>query len=380
MRKDWRYLAQRLNGDGTATFLDIDVPLTDVGIEDALNGSGGLTGKIDPEVARLKGDDGLPIFDEQSTALFAEKDGLIRGGGILTHSGMSGSEWALECTGHVGYPKKMPYTGNGVHYEYTDTLDIYRAIWAHLQDQVPGNIGLTFDTTKSGVLVGKELASEEYDPEGGAGGLTLQSQSYKLEWFADHDLDSNLNALAEDTPFDFHQTYFWTDSGQIQAHVEFGVPVLGRRRENLRFVIGENILVKPGVDRAGEDYADEVYVLGAGEGASMIRGHAVATQRRRLRRVVTISDPGLSTLARANSVARSELAWRNRLGDISSVVVRDTDQAPLGSMGVGDEIYIGGRTDWVEVNDWFRILNIAIRPNDPNVMELALARSDRIAS
>lgn len=374
----WRYIAQTLNGDGTADFLNFDVPLSGVEIEDQLSGPGGLSGSISPEFTRLKGSDGLPIFREWSTAIFAENQGVIHGGGILTHSNFNGAEWELECVGFTGYAKDMPYTGNGAHFVQTDTLDIYRFIWSHIQSQQGGNIGLEFAETKSGVKVGSELASEEYDPEGGDGGLTLQSQAYKLAWYQDHDLDSNLADLAEQTPFDYHERHWW-DGDVIRHRVDFGVPTIGRRRSELRFTIGENVFVKPDVEYPGEDYADEVFMLGAGEGSKMVRGHARGS-RTRLRRVTTLSDPSIRTLSKANTAARAELQWRYRLQDFSSISVRDHRHAPIGSVQVGDEIRVNGPTGWVHVDGWFRVLGRTIRPEDPSAMELEIVRTDRIAS
>lgn len=378
IRNRWRYFAERLNGDGTGTLIEPEIPLIDPEIEDVLSGPGGLSGKLAPEVARLVDSQGRPVFQEWSTAIYAEADGEIHGGGILTHSSFNGSEWDIECTGFTGYAKDMPYTGSGAYFVNTDTLDIVRYIWDHIQSQDGGNIGLEFDQTKSRLLVGSELASEEYDPEGGPGGLTLQSQAYKLRWYQDHDLSSNIDGLAEDTPFDYHERHFW-DGDVVRHYVDFGVPRLGRRRNSLRFVLGENIFAMPTLERDGDEYADEVYMLGAGEGASMIRGHAFSG-RTRLRRPTVLTDSSIRRLARANDKARGELQWRRSLDDISSVSVRNTPHAPIGAVNVGDEIYIAGNLGWVEAGAWFRVLSRTLKPQSPDVMGLELARSDRLAS
>lgn len=378
MAKDWRYIAQRLNGDGTATFLDFDLPLRDVEIEDVLSGVSGLNAKISPEVLRLKDAQGRPIFEEWSTAIFAESQGVIRGGGILTHSEFTGPEWSLECSGFMGYAKDMPYTGPGKFFIETDTLDIVRFIWDHIQNQDGSNIALSLGDAKSGLLVGSELASEEYDPEGGEGGLTLQTQAYKLAWYQDHDLISNINNLAADSPFDYRERHYW-DGEEIAHRIDFGVPTIGRKRDDLRFVIGENVFVLPSIERAGEDYASEVYALGAGEGAKMIRGHAT-TARRRLRRVAVVSDSSMRRRYQANNMANGELRWRQSLDDFSELVLRDHPHAPLGSVGIGDEIYVEGETGWVEAGAWCRVLSRTISPDSPNATTLSVARTDRIAA
>lgn len=380
----WRYFAERLNGDGTATLLDPDLPLGDVGLEDALSAPGGMTAKIDPELARLKGPDGKPLFDEWHTALWAECDGEVRGGGIFNHSSFTGSAWAIECVGFMGYWHRMPYTGNGQSFVNTDTLDIVRAIVDHVQGYEGGDLGLEVAQDKSGVLVGSDLASEEYDPEGGPGGLTLQSQAYKLAWYKDHDLLSNIDGLASDTPFDYHERHWFDGEGNLRHSLEFGRPeggrlVFGRRRNDLRFVYGENIFTDPGVERAGDDYADEVYVLGAGEGAKMRRGRATAP-RTRLRRPVVVSDPSIRETWRADRAAVDELRWRTNLEDLDTVVLRDHHHAPVGAVNVGDEIYIEGDTGWVEIGAWYRVIGQDIKPQSPDIVTLSVVRSDRIAA
>lgn len=376
-RTGWRYIASRLNGDGTETFLNMDLPLTEVEVTDALSAPGAINAKISPEVASLKDVDGNPLFVEWSTALYAEKDGDIRAGAIVNHCNFAGPEWGVETTGFVGYSKDLPYTGAGQNWVKTDTLDIYRAIWGHIQANDGGDIGLTFADTKSGLLVGSELHSEQYDPEGGSGGLTLQSQAYKLAFYQDHDLQSNLDGLATETPFDYREHHRWAPDGTITHSVEFGVPTLGRRRNDLRFSLGENIFTAPSITRAGEDYASEEYVLGAGEGARMIRGHAVVP-RSRLRRVAIKTDSSIRRVDKANRIAAGDLQWRQRLDDLSEVVVRDHPHAPVGSYEIGDEIYIQGRDGWIrDVASWYRITSVSTRPDDSSSAILQVLRSDR---
>jgi hypothetical protein len=376
----WRYVARRLHGDGTSTLLDPEVPLTDVQIDDVLSGINGLSGRISPEIQRLKAEDGLPLFEENSTAIFAESEGQIHGGGILTNSSFEGPNWDLECEGFIGYWQDMPYVGEGEYFVETDTLDIVREIIDHVQGIEGSDLGLTYDNTNSGLLVGSELASEEYDPEGGSGGLTLQSQAYKLNYYSTFDLLDNIESLSEDSPFDFRERHSIGADGEIISRLEFGVPRFHRKRQDLRFAIGENIFVKPEFERNGKEYASEVYALGAGEGAKMIRGHASTPRNGKLRKVAIVEDSSMRKLKRANSVAKRELAWRNKLGDFTAVIVHDTPHSPIGSVEIGDEIYVEGKTGWIEFGGWCRVLSRTLRPDSLGVMELGVARTDRIAS
>lgn len=375
----WRFIAERLNGDGSSEILHDDLPVSDPEIDDVESDLNALNFTITPEVKNMIADDGKPLLTEWSTAIYAEKDGQIRGGGIHVHSDFQGPSWAVECTGFLGYAKDMPYTGTGQFFIHTDTLDIARFLWTHIQAQDGGDIGLQFDNRKSGVLVGSSLTADEYDPAGPPGGLTLESQAYKLAYYQDLDLLSNFDDLASDTPFNYHERHYWLD-GEIKHRVDFPNPPLGvNARHDLRFAVGENIIISPDIPIEGDDYASETYLLGAGEGARMIRGHA-SYPRTRLRRVFVRSDPGVRRIGSANNLAMNDLMWRRNIDDISEIQVYDHPNAPEGSLAPGDYIFVQGEVDWFgEINSWYKVT--AIKTNPPLTMQtLTLARADKVWS
>jgi hypothetical protein len=375
-RPRWRYFAQRMTGDGaTAEILHPELPLSDVNIEDVLTGHNALSGTISPEFGSLIAEDGRPLLEEQGTAIWAEESGNIHGGGILTHSGFDGPDWSIECVGLTGYLQDLPYASSTFFVE-EDPLNIFRHIWTHVQSQEGGNVGLDVDPLLSGLLVGVELEQVEFDTQ--AGPVSFESGPYKLAYYQDHDLDENAGNLAADTPFDWHEEHYW--SGDVLRHrLRLGYPTIGFRRTDLRFVVGENVFTKPSLDRDGAEYADEVWVLGAGEGAAMLRGVARANINR-LRRVAVVTDPSLRSQSAVNAAARRELAWRNKIDVISEVVVRDHPHADVGSLSVGDEIRVQGDLGWIEHDSWYRVISRKITPASPDRMALTLIRSDRIAA
>lgn len=381
-RRGWRYFATRLHGDGTETLLDPDLPLEDVTVEDVLSGHNALSGRIEPAYARLLGPDGEPLLREYSTAIYAENDGDIRGGGILTSSGFEGPEWELEATGFTGYALDMPYTGSGYKGVKVDPIDAARVIWQHIQGQPGGNIGLEFDSTTTGgkVTIGTELKQVEFDSQSGP--LSFESGPYKLNWFTNHDLAGDFDDLATSTPFDYHERHYWDASGKLRHHVTIGYPKIGRRRPELRFVFGVNIFEPPAVERDGENYASGTMVLGAGEGNTMIKSIREPATRPggRLRRIAVVMDDTIKTRARADKRADQENQWRARLDDIESVVVRDHPNAPLGAVQVGDEIRLEGRGDWVTVDMWVRVLAISFQPENGQIAEYRVARTDKLTS
>jgi len=375
MARGWNYLAYRLNGDGTETLLSNDVPLSQPKIEHVLSGAGGVSGRISPEVSRLQTSKGDPIFDPWSTAIYAQKDGRIRGGGILVPLRSRGPELSLQAQAFTSYADGMPYFGE-LSRVNVDPMDMFREIWRHLQSFRGGNLGITLDTVKSPVRVGRKEERVEFKTDNGED-VSFEAGPHKLNYWDTTDLGAEAVRLAAETPFDFYETHAW--SGEQVAHrIRLGYPRLGRRRKDLSFVVGVNIFTPPPVDWEGDDYASEVVVLGAGQGRKMIRGTA-SRQTTRLRRVAVVQRKDLRTKASANLAAASEVAARLGDADISEVVVSDHPNAPLGSYELGDEILVQTRRGWSqELRLWVRILAMTIDPlTDETVLQVA--RVEKVA-
>lgn len=380
-RRGWRYFATRLNGDGTETLLHPDLPIEDVTVEDVLSGHNALSGKLTPVYKSLLAADGEPLFKEYSTAIYAENDGDIRGGGILTDSGFDGPEWTVEATGFTGYAIDLPYVDGGYKGIRVDPIDVARVIWSHIQSKPGGDIGLEFDatTTKGKVSIGTELRQVEFDTQSGP--ISFEAGPYKLNWYSNHNLASDFDNLAAETPFDYHERHYW-DGDTIRHHVDIGYPKLGRRREDLRFVYGVNVFDPASLARAGAMYASGTMVLGAGEGAAMIMSlrERPKTPGGRLRRIAVVVDDTIKSKGAADKRAEAENQWRARLDDVESVVVQDHPNAPLGAVNIGDEIRIEGKGDWIGIDMWVRVLGIAFQPANGNIAEYTIARTDKLIS
>lgn len=374
----WRYLAQRLTGDGLGEFIG-EVPLRSVGITDTLSGPTGLTGTVSPKTMQLIGDDGRPLLENWGTAIWAEESGLIRGGGILVHRGIAGPELSLECAGFTSYPKDMPYTDSWFGVEI-DPLDVVRHIWEHLQSKPGGNLGLQVSNVMTGLKIGVELEQVEFDTQEGP--VSFEAGPVKLAWYQTHDLGGEIDTLAADTPFDYHEWHQWAANGenQLEHFLDFGYPRLGNRRADLRFVIGENVFLVPSVEDTGEDYANETLVLGAGEGRTMLRGGA-AVNDGRLRRVKTTEDKSLRSLVSVNALAKRLLAWSSGIGDsVTEITVRNHHHAPLGSWQVGDDIRVQGEAGWTEVDQWARVLSSTMSPESGDAAVLTISRVDKVTA
>lgn len=366
---DWRYIASRLNGNGTETLLHTELPLTGVSITDTLSGPQAISASITPEIASLVAHDGGPVFEPWSTAIYAEKDGAIRAGTILADMTVrEGSILDLDCIGFAGYPKDQPYTST---YSVIgrDAIDIMRDIWKHLQSQTRGNIGLKLGSGLSGIKLGTALKKgQQADSENGP---------YKLAWYDTPDLLDKINELVKLGRFDYRERHAW--SGDTVAHyLDFGSPQLGRRRADLRFMVGENVSIIPDTKYIGDDYADEIMALGSGEGSKMVKGVKGRPGEKRLRRAKVIQDRLANTTAKALAVADKELRNSLALPTIDQIKVWDHPHAPLGSWAIGDEIFVQSPEGWQgNLALWARVISHTITPDDESVATLNLVPADR---
>lgn len=364
----WRYYAHRLNGDGTETRLASNVPLRGTGITRDFSGPGGITATISPQHRRLQTAGGEPLFQSWSTAIYAEKDGLIRGAGLVTDLEEDGPELTLDLPGFTYYPVQQPYIGENSIVR-ADACDVARHVWQHLQGKPGGNLGMTFDTYQSGTLIGTRPAAEGEDAAQYPGPYILADWQTK-------DLGAVFDDMAKAAPFEYLTDHWW-DGEQVRHHVRMGRD-LGRRRDDLRFVVGENIRVRPPINHGGEEYADEILILGAGEGSKMVRGLQQRASTGRLRRAQVIEAKDVQDTATANRRAAEELAYRLGDPDLDVLEVVDHPNAPLGSYDAGDQIRVRTRAGWSgELDLWVRILSLTIRP-ETNTTTLTVARAEKI--
>lgn len=293
-------------------------------------------------------------------------------------SSFNGPSWELDCIGFAGYPGGMPYTGS-VFFVESDPLDIVRHIWQHLQGQPGGNLDVVLDGTTSPKRIGTVLEQVEFDTTSGP--VSFEAGPKKLAWWLTDDLGKEIDDLAKATPFDYSEEHDWDPSGAtlINHRIRLHYPTKGRRRDDLRFMVGENIHITPDLERNGDEYANEVLALGAGEGRDMIHSWT-ARPDGRLRRVAVEADKQLRTIRDVSTFGQRKLAERLGLDEITSVTVINHPHAPYGSWDVGDEIFIQGDLGWVEAGLWCRILSSTISPDQGQTATLTVARTDSVTS
>ncbi|MFD7334938.1 hypothetical protein ACFV98_02895 [Streptomyces violascens] len=392
MTASWRYIATRALD---STVIDWDVPLALSGNpKRALSGPGSLSGTIEPEYARMLGPDSKPVIQEWGTKIFLEVDGHLRWGGIVTKLGYDGPKLSLECEGLTSYPHGIPFEDHLLSGElitppdpnagldknhdgyidgskpkrqvppppppYTgpriDAYDAFRTIWAHVQSRPYGNIGIAVDTHNLGELLG---AADGSDP-------------WQLSWWDHPDCGDALDSLAKLIPFDWVETHEWSPNGgnRIDHRVRLGNPRLGRKRSDLRFADAENISAIAKPNGLGDEFANEIQVLGKGEGRAMARAQ-VYRYDGRLRRVATIADKTLASDAALRTRGEQELAGRTQALEIPAIQITDHPNAPFGAWALGDDIRVQVHVPWVgDVDVWHRIVGDEISADGQCILNL----------
>ena len=384
----WRFLATRLTGKGSEYIIDPDLPLASVKITHAISDRGGLDAQITPEVSRLIGSDGLPVFTPWSTAIYAEKDGVIRAGGIVESVSESSPHLEVQCVGFVGYLDGMPFSDVYTGYRL-DPIAIGKMIWNHVQTQDQGNLGFIIDSNTSPMRVGKRghpaLRGRPviYDEQGGVALTALPPQAaeqddpYVLAWYQTSDLLSEFNKLAEAGGFDYLEHHYWVDADrtEIGHTLELKYPRIGRKRDDLRFVIGENVFARPKLTEDGIMFASEVWSMGSGEGSAMVHSMSSDHSQGRLRRVFVNSVKDVSDPQVITTLTQNELKFRSGQVSFDEIEVINTRFASYGDVSHGDQIFVQVGGGWYgAVNEWVRVIEISISPHENENMTMQVAR------
>jgi hypothetical protein len=367
---DWRYLAERLTGDGAGEIFESELPIEVESLSENLSAPPTMEGKITGQVKRLLASDGRRLLEPWGTAIYAVAGDEIKAGCIFKGSTFNGATWDIDTVGFTGYPQGMPYDGES-NFVGADPLDIYRHIWTHLQAQKNGNLGITVDSLKSPVRVGTPATTTEFETSSGEG-VAFESGPRKLNWWETKDLGEEIDSYAKETPFDWLERHFWEGS-TIRHHIDLGYPRIGSRRDDLTgFVYGSNLNTEPSITEG--EYANQVYALGAGEGRDRVRGYAGVTDGR-LRRARVIENKGDRSVQAAKSRASDSLkATRGDLV-VEELSVIDHPNAPLRGIHLGDEVQLYADTDWATVDQWVRVVGRRTRPGVDDVATFTVVRT-----
>lgn len=368
----WTFIAQRAPA---GEFLDWDVPIKTEGPEWQLSGPGSLRGTVSPDVGALRGSDGRLLLEEWGTLIYAEADGEIRWGGIVVACSFEGESWSLECAGFSTYPHGIPYEG-----EFTrigiDPVDAVKEIWSHVQSFPDSDLGVTVVGDSTPVRLGKNAWTEtRTNEDGSTEPVEHAAEPYELAWWDHPDCGDEIDELAKTAPFDWVEKHRWSPDRESVIHeIHVGYPRIGRRRDDLAFIQGDNVSSVVHVESNGDDYANAVLGVGAGEGAAMLR-RSTGLRDGRLRRVSVFSDKAINDTARLDALIADELNARRAAVRITSLDVVDHANAPIGSWQIGDDVLVRAEIPWLgEVEMWVRITGWTL--TDEHTATLEVTRSD----
>lgn len=329
-----RYHLQRIT---TGEWISRDFDLGQGTITRALSSPGGIQGVIEPELRQRVHSDGLRILEKWATAIYAERDGQIRAGGIVVDLGYEGGPVSIDTPGFTTYPHGIPYA-LATNFGRVDPLDVVRHIWNHLQSYSNGNLGVVVDSTTSPRRIGDN------------------ANPYGLLWWETPDCGTEIDNLARETPFDYAEEHAWANSAKsaVTHRLRLGYPRLGRRRDDMRFVEGENVTETVPIDDAGSEHANDFLGIGKGEGAAMIHSN-IAFVDGRLRRAKVITDK-TADKRRIDAILAYHQQRASEVQDIEEVHIIDHPNARIAAIDPGDDIALdidqpsfGRRRIWLRV-------------------------------
>ncbi|MFF3378117.1 hypothetical protein ACFYXF_34840 [Streptomyces sp. NPDC002680] len=338
-----------------------DLPLTGVEFGPALSATGSLTGAVEPRLAHLV----RSQLEPGNTKIYAERDGRLLWGGLIWRADPEGQQLNIEASGWGSYP----YRRYDVHgqlnargpYTHADPCEVIRDVWAYCQETPDGRLGIQVDDTTSKVTVGTPA-----DP-------------YRIDWWDTPSLGDVVADMAavEGGP-EWTEEAAW-HNGTPQGRIRIGWPRLGRRRTDIHFESGVNIVKAVPVEYDADNLAQVVIALGAGEGRNRRRAvDAVRDGRLRLEHLLDV--PGEKANDRLAARARQERVSRQVIGEVTEITVRDHPAARYGSWQTGDDVRVRVHDQWTDLDAWCRIVGWQIRPasgEDPEQAVLQLQRADR---
>lgn len=379
----WRFLALRPDGDGGEDLITSDLPVTDAEVVVNLSGPANIRITLPIHLHHLVGSDGNPVFAPWGTTLYVERDGKIIAGGIVNETDASGGVLHIQAVGHVGYLQDMPFMGEYGAYD-ADPLDLARYIWAHVQGQPGSNLGLSVDglrtnrrigTKGSPAFRGRPPIKDDFGnivTPAQAPRAAVDDEPFLLSWYQTSNLLEIFNNLAKVTPFDYAERHAWLGD-KIIHHLDLAHPTMGVKRDDLHFVVGENLIVTPKVYQTSASYASEIMLLGSGEGSQKVRAISSQPARSRLRRVAVISDPSIPHVTLAKAMTDNELKYMTGMPSITDMTVVDHPNAPIGTFDVGDMIFVQASNGWFsEADMWVRIASITYSPGQDETAQIVV--------
>lgn len=243
---------------------------------------------------------------------------------------------------HIVYDRETPREALSVLFYVTrdfswvryTTPDVVSAASDYLEQEHHLSVWKDIRRDPAGTISSLESWLEEHDEEG-------FPEPYELNWWSAPDLSVVLEELRETGGFDYVERTEW-DGDELVHFIEVRNRV-GRRLSDLKFELDQNVETRPELSRG--DIRTEVQAHGAGEGETTLNAKRTLNHRRLLRTVHHISDKDWVTQQQVNRGANQELREAQKALEytLDSIVIHDTDLAPLSLIEPGDYFELSGR-------------------------------------
>ena len=332
----------------TGAWQSLALPVQDLEYGDELNGPGSLTGRLSPRLVSQN----PTLLDPGTTLIYVESAGQLRWGGLIWDVRPQGDTFDIEAAGWSSYLQKRfdldGQLGGRGPWVNADRCQVIRDAWDYAQSIADGNLGVVVDSTTSTSTVG------------------TTAERHESNWWDSQSIGDMIDDLVsgEATP-DYTCTTTWTaDKTAPVRRIRLGWPRLGARRTDITFSSGVNIIEDPEVPFSGDDYAQVVIGTGAGDGSAKLR-QISAVRNGRLRLEATAAFPEVNGNDVLKARTEWERAWRQTLGRVEQVTIRDTPAAPFGSWQVGDDVYTRIHNPWTSFTGWCRVTGWSIKPTAP---------------
>lgn len=147
-------------------WVDRDVPLVGASVTEALSAPASISGTVPLSY------DQRSKIKEWGTILVAEQEGRPPVVGIVDAISTDGDDLKVEAGGFSMYPQGQPWTTLPFSSTSVDPLDVFRKVWAHLQSQPAGDLGVVVDADKSSVRLGVPESSARTKAKSGVAAAT----------------------------------------------------------------------------------------------------------------------------------------------------------------------------------------------------------------
>lgn len=351
-----RYILQALpSGDVLAW----DLPLTETDVTLALSAPTVMSASISFERPELVG-----LLRPYHVAIWADDGSGALHGGIVTDVDVDGPKLSLTIAGYVHYLNGMPWTAKEYQGIRVDPLDVVRRIWSYVQSMPSGDLHLEVDRTTSKTTIGEPERDVNFQTSAGDD-VSFEAGPYSLSHWGTADLSKEHTDLMEHAGASYIEKHYW-DGETIKHRLQIDCPSRYVRRDNVRAVVGENIIVPPKLSLPGTGYASEVLVLGSGEGRDAIYATSGPQKTKGLYKPTVYSDKSIKSKSKAQTVARSQVKkLSGDLEQITELTVLDHPNMDYRGINPGDVFRVTGELDWLDLDAYVRVLDKGFDPSNP---------------